>query len=53
MAVVGYILMQVPSNMLLAKIKYPSWYIAGAMLIWGMIVSLMDALARGRLQSQT
>lgn len=31
--------MQVPSNMILGKIAYPSWYIAGAMLIWGMIVS--------------
>jgi hypothetical protein len=36
---VGYILMQVPSNMILSKISYPSWYIAAAMLIWGMIVS--------------
>lgn len=25
--------------MILGKIAYPSWYIAGAMLIWGMIVS--------------
>jgi hypothetical protein len=31
--------MQVPSNMILSKISYPSWYIAAAMLIWGMIVS--------------
>jgi hypothetical protein len=36
---VGYILMQVPSNMILGKIKYPSWYMSGAMLLWGMIVS--------------
>jgi hypothetical protein len=39
---VGYILMQVPSNMILGKISYPSWYIAGAMLIWGMIVSTLS-----------
>lgn len=40
---VGYILMQVPSNMILSKISYPSWYIAAAMLIWGMIVSGLTA----------
>ncbi|KAJ9114534.1 hypothetical protein QFC20_001407 [Naganishia adeliensis] len=34
---VGYILMQVPSNMIITKITRPSWYIAGAMLIWGAI----------------
>jgi hypothetical protein len=34
---VGYILMQVPSNMIINKINRPSWYIAAAMLLWGMI----------------
>ncbi|KAJ9090793.1 hypothetical protein QFC20_007820 [Naganishia adeliensis] len=29
--------MQVPSNIIIAKITRPSWYIAGAMLIWGAI----------------
>ncbi|KAG6906541.1 hypothetical protein DXG01_013249 [Tephrocybe rancida] len=37
---VGYILMQVPSNMLLNYIKKPSLYLPGAMLIWGMISTL-------------
>ncbi|WWC91536.1 uncharacterized protein L201_006482 [Kwoniella dendrophila CBS 6074] len=34
---VGYILMQVPSNMIINKISRPSWYIGIAMLIWGAI----------------
>ncbi|KAK8853084.1 hypothetical protein IAR55_003785 [Kwoniella newhampshirensis] len=34
---VGYILMQIPSNMFMNKIPRPSWYIGGAMLIWGVI----------------
>ncbi|WVQ84894.1 hypothetical protein IAT38_007057 [Cryptococcus sp. DSM 104549] len=34
---VGYILMQIPSNMIINRISRPSWYIGGAMLIWGMI----------------
>ncbi|WVR07826.1 hypothetical protein IAU60_004869 [Kwoniella sp. DSM 27419] len=34
---VGYILMQIPSNMIINKISRPSWYIGTAMLIWGMI----------------
>ena len=51
MTAVGYILMQVPSNMLLAKIKYPSWYIAGAMLIWGMIVRPIIPPVHGKLQT--
>ena len=34
---VGYILMQVPSNMIINKISRPSLYIAVIMLIWGMI----------------
>ncbi|KAL2752560.1 hypothetical protein ACRALDRAFT_1036327 [Sodiomyces alcalophilus JCM 7366] len=37
---VGYILMQVPSNMLINRISRPSWYIAGAMLLWGLISTL-------------
>ncbi|TKX20409.1 MFS transporter-like protein 133 [Elsinoe australis] len=37
---VGYILMQVPSNMMINRISKPSWYIAGAILIWGMISTL-------------
>ncbi|KAI9633884.1 putative tartrate transporter [Dioszegia hungarica] len=34
---VGYILMQVPSNMIINKISRPSIYIGVAMLIWGAI----------------
>ncbi|WWD20838.1 hypothetical protein CI109_105315 [Kwoniella shandongensis] len=34
---VGYILFQVPSNMLLNRIGRPSLYIPAAMLVWGMI----------------
>lgn len=34
---VGYILMQIPSNMVMNRISRPSWYIGGAMIIWGMI----------------
>ncbi|KAF2022411.1 MFS general substrate transporter [Aaosphaeria arxii CBS 175.79] len=37
---VGYILMQVPSNMLINRIDRPSWYISGAMLTWGAISTL-------------
>ncbi|KAK4942200.1 hypothetical protein LTR66_014727, partial [Elasticomyces elasticus] len=34
---VGYILMQIPSNMLLGKIKWPGVYICCAMAVWGMV----------------
>ena len=34
---VGYILMQVPSNVFINRIQRPSWYIACAMLLWGLI----------------
>lgn len=37
---VGYILMQVPSNMVVNKIQRPSWYIGVAILLWGMISTL-------------
>ncbi|EEY21542.1 pantothenate transporter liz1 [Verticillium alfalfae VaMs.102] len=37
---VGYILMQVPSNILINRIDRPSWYIAAAMLLWGLISTL-------------
>ncbi|KAL1600702.1 hypothetical protein SLS60_007090 [Paraconiothyrium brasiliense] len=37
---VGYILMQIPSNMIINKIARPSWYIGTVMLIWGMISTL-------------
>jgi MFS family permease len=37
---VGYILMQVPSNMIINRIDRPSVYIGAAMLLWGMISTL-------------
>ncbi|KAH7347527.1 major facilitator superfamily domain-containing protein [Plectosphaerella cucumerina] len=38
---VGYILMQVPSNMIVGKIKWPGVYICGGMAAWGIISGLM------------
>jgi MFS family permease len=37
---VGYILMQVPSNILMNRIQRPSLYIGLVMLLWGMISTL-------------
>lgn len=37
---VGYILMQVPSNMVVNKIQRPSWYIGCAIVLWGTISTL-------------
>jgi len=37
---VGYILMQVPSNIYINSIQRPSLYIGVAMLVWGMISTL-------------
>jgi MFS family permease len=37
---VGYILMQVPSNMFINRIARPSLYIAAVMLVWGLISTL-------------
>lgn len=37
---VGYIIMQVPSNMFINRISRPSLYIAVAMLLWGLISTL-------------
>ncbi|ORY66158.1 major facilitator superfamily domain-containing protein [Pseudomassariella vexata] len=37
---VGYILMQIPSNMFINRIQRPSLYIACAMLLWGLISTL-------------
>lgn len=36
----GYVLTQIPSNIVINKISWPSWYIAGAMFIWGLISTL-------------
>lgn len=37
---VGYILMQVPSNILINRIERPSFYIAVAMMLWGLVSTL-------------
>lgn len=37
---VGYILMQIPSNMFINRISRPSLYLGGVMLIWGLISTL-------------
>ncbi|TVY35026.1 MFS transporter, partial [Lachnellula occidentalis] len=34
---VGYVSMQIPSNMLLNRISRPSWYLCACVIIWGMI----------------
>jgi MFS family permease len=43
---VGYILMQVPSNMFINRVSRPSLYIASAMLLWG-LVSTLSGIAEG------
>ncbi|CCE34217.1 related to nicotinamide mononucleotide permease [Claviceps purpurea 20.1] len=42
---VGYILMQVPSNMIINKIQRPSLYIGCAMLIWGLVSTLSGSVS--------
>lgn len=37
---VGYILMQVPSNMIINRIQRPSLYIAAVMIVWGLVSTL-------------
>lgn len=37
---VGYIIMQVPSNIFINRIQRPSLYIATAMLLWGLVSTL-------------
>ncbi|KAH6886844.1 major facilitator superfamily domain-containing protein [Thelonectria olida] len=37
---VGYILMQVPSNMLINRIQRPSLYLSSIMLLWGLVSTL-------------
>ena len=39
---VGYILAQVPSNMLLTRVR-PSWYMSGAMAVWAVVSGLTAA----------
>lgn len=37
--------MQVPSNMIVNKIKRPSWYIGCAIVLWGTISTLSGAVS--------
>ncbi|KAI0423516.1 nicotinamide mononucleotide permease [Xylaria sp. FL1042] len=41
---VGYILLQVPSNLILGKIKWPGVYICTGMAVWGTISALMSTV---------
>ncbi|CAK7216616.1 hypothetical protein SCUCBS95973_002867 [Sporothrix curviconia] len=41
---IGYILMQVPSNMVAGKTAYPALYICGAMAAWGAISACTGAV---------
>ncbi|KAJ7497627.1 major facilitator superfamily domain-containing protein [Mycena latifolia] len=41
---VGYILMQVPSNILVGKMGRPGMYICGAMAIWGVVSAATGAV---------
>ncbi|SPO02185.1 related to nicotinamide mononucleotide permease [Cephalotrichum gorgonifer] len=41
---VGYILMQVPSNMILNKIGRPAAYLAGCMTVWGILCACSGAV---------
>ena len=36
--------MQVPSNLLVSKIKYPAWYICFAVGVWGVISACTAAV---------
>lgn len=36
--------MQVPSNIIVGKIRYPAIYICGAMAVWGLISALMAVI---------
>ena len=38
---IPFLLFEVPSNMLLAKIKRPSWYMGILVIAWGTVTTLM------------
>ncbi|KAH7311438.1 major facilitator superfamily transporter [Stachybotrys elegans] len=40
---VGYVSMQIPSNMVLNKLTRPSWYLCGCVVVWG-VISAVTAL---------
>ncbi|KAL2203301.1 major facilitator superfamily transporter [Sarocladium strictum] len=41
---VGYVSMQIPSNMILNKLTRPSWYLCSCVVVWG-VISALTALA--------
>ena len=41
---VGYVAMQIPSNMVLNKLKRPSWYLCGCVAVWGLISAATGAV---------
>ncbi|KAJ9157211.1 Major facilitator superfamily transporter [Pleurostoma richardsiae] len=41
---VGYVSMQIPSNMVLTTIKRPSWYLCACVAVWGVISSATAAV---------
>ncbi|GAB7362469.1 hypothetical protein MBLNU230_g2791t1 [Neophaeotheca triangularis] len=41
---IGYVLFQVPSNMLLSKVKRPRYYLSGWMVAWGLVSGLSGAV---------
>lgn len=41
---VGYVAMQVPSNMILTAIKKPSWYLCSCVAVWGIISAATGAV---------
>ncbi|KAE8150843.1 major facilitator superfamily domain-containing protein [Aspergillus avenaceus] len=41
---VGYILMQVPSNIVVGKIKFPGAYICASMALWGVLSACMASV---------
>jgi MFS family permease len=41
---VGYVTMQIPSNMILNKLSRPSWYLCGSVAIWGVISAATGAV---------
>lgn len=41
---VGYVAMQIPSNMILSKLSRPSWYLCACVAIWGIISAATGAV---------
>lgn len=41
---VGYVSMQIPSNMFLNKISRPGWYLCGCVVVWGVISAATAAV---------